>query len=376
MKKQSKRRHKAPLDIACIDLVYDMLTRYLDLKNHEFVAITLWILHTHVYERFMHTPRLTLLSPVPDCGKTTVLSILEKLVARPEKSEHTTPAAIYYLLEQGSRTFLLDEMDNAELLRNGTLRSVLNSGYQHGGAVRRVIKGRAKRLPTFAPMALAAINTHQPLHWALLSRSIIINMQRSRKDLQRFDRNDTENLDVVRGQVWLWARPDLMLNSDPEMSALRVGRPRDKWRPLIAIADAFGQALHSRPQVKQWGELAREAAITFAHARRDQDLPILLLENIREVFAELDADRLFSKQLVESLHKMDAGWDELPLTQAKLANMLSPFNIAPKSIWTKTRTRRSGKGYYRQHFETAWATYCDDEAPPQRDSKIRYLRHG
>jgi len=40
-----------PKDIPCIDLVYDQLTRYLDLKDHEFTAVALWVLHTHVFER-------------------------------------------------------------------------------------------------------------------------------------------------------------------------------------------------------------------------------------------------------------------------------------------------------------------------------------
>jgi len=318
----------------------------------------------------MCTPRLTLMSPAPDCGKTTAMSILEKLVARPEKSDNTTAAAIYWLLDQGSRTFLLDEMDNAELLHNGTLRSVLNSGHRRGGTIRRFIGGRPKRFPTFAPMALAAINTHQPLPWPILSRSIRINMQRSRKPLRRFDSNDTEDLDIVRGQVWLWARPDLKLNLDPEMPTGLRTRPRDNWLPLVSIADSFGPA---------WGQLAREAAVAFAHARREEDEAVLLLEDTREIFTALNVDRLSSKTLVEHLHALtDAGWSELPLTPAKLAKMLAPFGIKPKAIWPKGLNRhrsRSSKGYHRDQFEPAWAAYCqDDVSPAQKSSKIRYLR--
>jgi hypothetical protein len=359
-----------PKGIPCIDLVYDQLTRYLDLKDHEFTAVTLWILHTHVFERFMCTPRLTLMSPAPDCGKTTALSILEKLVARPEKSDNTTAAAIYWLLDQGSRTFLLDEMDNAELLRNGTLRSVLNSGHRRGGTIRRFISGRPKRFSTFAPMALAAINTHQPLPWPILSRSIRIDMQRSRKPLQRFDSRDTEDLDIVRGQVWLWAHPDLKLSPNPRIpSGLRT-RPRDNWLPLVSIADSFGPA---------WGQLARDAAVAFAATRREEDVGVLLLEDIYEIFTALDVDRLWSKTLVEHLHALtDAGWDELPLTPSRLAKILAPFGIKPKAVWPKGLDRsrsRSSKGYHRDQFETAWANYCQDDVPPaQKGGKIRYLR--
>jgi len=223
-----------PSDVSCIDLIDHMLRQYLDLKDHEFTAVTLWALHTHIFERFEHTPRLALMSPVADCGKSTVMAILSKLVARPELRSNTTAAAIYWLLDQGTRTLLLDEMDNADLLNNSVLRSVLNSGYQRSGStIGRFIGGRSKQFSTFAPMALAAINTYKPLPWPILSRSLIVDMQRSKKPLRRYDSKDTEDLDIVRDQIWLWARSDPKLNHNPEMPAgLRVGRPQNNWRAL------------------------------------------------------------------------------------------------------------------------------------------------
>src|SRR2546423_9126729 len=46
------------------DTVRNMLETYIRLEPHEYVAVTLWIVHTHVYDRFMVTPRLLLSSPV------------------------------------------------------------------------------------------------------------------------------------------------------------------------------------------------------------------------------------------------------------------------------------------------------------------------
>jgi hypothetical protein len=222
-------------------------------------------------------------------------------------------------------------------------------------------------------MALAAINKDRPLPWPILSRSIIVNMQRSRRPLRRFDNGDVSDLDAIRGQVWLWARPDLELNLDPEMPAGLRTRPRDNWAVLVAIADTFGPSR---------GQAARDAAVAFASTRRAVDLGILLLEDTREIFAALGVDRLLSKELVEHLRDMpDAGWDELPLTPTRLAKMLGAFNnatinLTPRSIWPKERTRRSksGKGYLREQFESAWAAYCEDEVPPaQKSSKIKHL---
>ena len=52
-----------------------MLEEYVALRPHEYIAVALWALHTHVYDRFMVTPRLALRSPVADCGKTTLLDV-------------------------------------------------------------------------------------------------------------------------------------------------------------------------------------------------------------------------------------------------------------------------------------------------------------
>ena len=60
-----------------------MLRRYVQLKDHEYVAVSLWVVHTHVYDRFAFTPRLALTSPTSDCGKTTLLAYAQGSVRQP-----------------------------------------------------------------------------------------------------------------------------------------------------------------------------------------------------------------------------------------------------------------------------------------------------
>lgn len=354
-----------------IDLVYGVLARYLDLKEHEFVAATLWVMHTWVYDRYTCTPRLVAMSPIADCGKTTFLLVLGKLTPRSQKSDNASAASIYWLLDQRpGTTLLLDEMDNADLLRNSVLRSVINSGYQHGGTIPRVIDRKLKLFPTFAPMALAAINKDQPLPWPTLSRSLVINMQRSRKELERYDPTNTGDLDYVRNQLWLWAKPDLKLSPNPAMpKGLRVGRPRDKWRPLFAIADLF------RPE---WGKRARDAALAFVRNQREEEVSVQLLEDIRELFTSLAVDRFLSKPLVERLRALaDSPWNELPLTEAKLAKILEPFGIKPGQIYPagkRTKETKQGRGYLRSWFEETWRRYCDEETETPKSAKTQRLR--
>ena len=67
--------------IGPLDLVTHILRKYAQLQEHEYLAVALWIIHTHVFDRFMNTPRLALVSPVRGCGKTVVLSLLDELCA-------------------------------------------------------------------------------------------------------------------------------------------------------------------------------------------------------------------------------------------------------------------------------------------------------
>jgi hypothetical protein len=69
-----------PRDPDLIGLIVFLLQEYVQLKEHEYIAVALWILHTHVYDRFTVTPRLALRSPVPGCGKTTLLDVIARLV--------------------------------------------------------------------------------------------------------------------------------------------------------------------------------------------------------------------------------------------------------------------------------------------------------
>ena len=111
---------------------------------------------------------------------------------------------------------------------------------------------------------------------------------------------------TIRNEIWLWARPDLKLDPRPAMPrGLRVGRPRDKWRPLIAIADSFGP---------EWGRRARAAALEFVRNRSNTEISLQLLEDTRELFTSLNVDRFLSKVLIKRLRELADNYDYDALT--------------------------------------------------------------
>jgi len=202
-----------------------------------------------VFARYAVTPRLALLSPVRGCGKTVLLELLEHLTPVPYRSDNVSPAAIYYELDRGSRTMLLDEADNLGLLNNPTLRALFNAGHRRGGSVSRYVRGRSRKLDVFSPLALAAIGV---LPLPLMHRAVIINMTRapaSEQPTQRLDPNDPTFL-AARGEIGKWA-VTCQLAPDPVMPPELANRAADNWRPLLAIADDLGHGdARERPQLR------------------------------------------------------------------------------------------------------------------------------
>ena len=361
-------------NVNALDLVYYLLQEYSEMScSHAYVATALWGLHTHVYNQFMVTPRLALVSPVRGCGKTTVLALLQFLTARGRKEDGITAAAIFRLVDREHCTLLIDEADNLGLDRDSTLRSVLNSGHRRGGSLTRVIKDTPRKFSTFAPLAIAAIGA---LPLPVIHRSIVVHMSRSTRNLRRFDETDPA-VNTAYVMIRKWAR-DVQLQHDPDLPAELRNRPADNWRPLISVGDSFGPA---------WGASAREAAIYFSQTHRDEDAAVILLDDIRCVFNNLGVDRLASATLVAELIGMDdalwADWrglrdDQQPrrLSQGELARLLAPFGIRPQTIWPRQRKQgaKSQKGYLRAQFEAVWRSYCDAAGTPAQTSKRNRLR--
>jgi len=213
------------------------------------------------------------------------------MCVRPLKSDSITAAGIYHAVDREHPTLLIDEADNLGLAFNGPLRAVLNSGHRRGGKVTRYHGGQAHSFSTFAPVAVAAIGT---LPLPVMHRSIVIDMARrdGRRQLTRLDREDPDtkaDLNIAYRMMLSWARK-AGLTSDPPMPAPLRDRQADNWRPLIAIADAFGA---------EWARRAREAALSWAGEHHDEDAAVVLLRDIRDIFDRLGLDRLPSQTLVE-----------------------------------------------------------------------------
>ncbi|HEX2257940.1 MAG TPA: DUF3631 domain-containing protein [Afifellaceae bacterium] len=349
-----------PVDGAeLLDALVNVVKRHLVVPAGAAEATALWMVHAHAHDTAAISPILAVTSPTPECGKTTLLTILGALVPRPLPASNITAAALFRAVEKWQPTLLVDEADT--FLRNSDeLRGVVNSGHNRAAAyVIRTVGDdhEPRRFATWAPKAIALIGK---LPATLASRSIHVELRRMAPGEKvvavRADR--LHDLEPIARKAARWAADNgvTLRSAEPEMPRALAGRRADNWRHLIAIADAARG---------NWPQRARQAAESLTCADSSETAAIMLLADIRDIFNGRSTDRLSSKELVDALTELeDRPWVEWklgkPITRNGLAKLLSPFQIKPKQL--RFADGRAGiSGYSRDAFLDAFTRYLPDQ---------------
>jgi putative DNA primase/helicase len=341
-----------------LDRIVCALCRHVVMPAHAAEATALWVVHAHAFECWRHTPRLGVLAPEKECGKSTLLDVLSCLVPRAVKTENLSTAVMFRLVDKHRPTLLVDEFDTF-LRDNEELRGALNAGHARGGAHLRCEgdDNKVRAFKTFAPAALAGIGR---LPETLADRSVLITLQKRKPDefVQDFRDDRADHLRDLASRASKWAQDHQhdLRQSEPIMPAGIHNRRADNWRPLLSIADLAGG---------EWPERARRAAIALSSKTDDTDsIRVQLLVDIRTIFDSTGKDRLMSEELVEHLHKMeDRLWPEYgkrsqPISKNQVARLLKPFTISPGTIRCGETT---GKGYKLSKFDDVFARYLPSQ---------------
>jgi len=64
-----------PSPDAMLDSVAALIREFLVCDDNQLTVLTLWVLHTWIYQVCPTTPYLHIHSPEPECGKTTCLTV-------------------------------------------------------------------------------------------------------------------------------------------------------------------------------------------------------------------------------------------------------------------------------------------------------------
>jgi hypothetical protein len=198
------------VSISILDEISYLVGQYIAFDPDQLVVTTLWAAHSHIYDRYMCSPRLAVCGPMPSLGKTTAMNVLNRLVRRPWRAASATEAALYSDTDGTCITMLIDEMHHVDLC--GRRAQILHSSYSQGWPVRLA----RRSIDVFCAAAFGFIGSC--LTPELQSRSLIIQMRRHDDSypLRRFHIRDTADLDAVYQRLCDWAA-NVQLNGDPQL---------------------------------------------------------------------------------------------------------------------------------------------------------------
>jgi len=282
-------RPPAPGPATVIDNVADFLRRFVFLENTSlYLLISLWIVSTHRYEVFDYAGYIFAYSVEPASGKSRLLEVLDLLVYK-SSGIITSPTEAVVFRTAHDATQLVDELDS--LVNIDYLRSVLNSGFQKGNKVIRMvqIKNRyvPKEFPIFAPRALAGINK-RILTQTTLDRTFAIEMVRQTKKEKREKfrsrklKSEVEKLTNQIELFWIFNEDKAAQLYDGDIPYLEKFRDRtiDIAEPLAAILEA---AYHGHPRLEE----ARQNLIEAISITRNDQLKEIKEHRILQELARL-----------------------------------------------------------------------------------------
>lgn len=337
--------------------------RFVCLPEHAAPAIALWVVYSYIVIPHGHiAPNLAITSPEKRCGKSTLLTWLYRVVAKPLFAANITTAAIYRTISAWQPTLLIDEADSFLGESGDELRGILNSGHTRETAyvVRSVgDEHEPRHFSTWGAKAVALIGKLEGKYSTLADRSIEIQLRRrmATDKIEKLRHADMKHFQMLAERCLRFAidHSETIGKAKPELPELH-DRAADNWEPLLAIADMAGS---------HYPRLARTVALALSGGEVDTgtessgSLGVQLLTDLHRFFSERTADSYPTTQLLTHLTGIDdAPWATFAkgkaMTPRHLSRWLQPYGILPRPIRLGETV---AKGYRVADFKDAFARY-------------------
>ena len=370
-------------------------TSHMILPEGAAEVLALWVIHSYAVHvsALPFAVRIIITAPGPDSGKTTLVELLVYLVRRPEPVSDLTDASFFRLgvvvapsWLASSRpglppTVLIDEADRLLPSRESRhpIISKINGGHKKTSAIVNRVETIAKekvtvRYSVFFPVALAGIGDFAPT--TVKTRSFIIKLKRkmAAERVEAFIPSEhAPRFRELREQIlrWVLDNANAMRAARPVLDAdLYNNRSADNATTLLMIAETIGPncAKRSRAAIRALtrGDVVDQNGMLLG------DLASLLTDpeiKIGDPPAPLgDKDFLLSSDLCALLREhfphreLYAGF-----TQARLASMLSTFDIEPEQ---KRHGSHVLRGYRRKPFNEWMIRYGLIDVGVAEDPKV------
>lgn len=340
-----------------LSLIKDCIEAHIVLPKHGGETLALWVLHSWLFDAFDVSPFILVVSPTKQCGKTTLLILLQWLTPRSVMASNISASSLFRFVEANQPTMIVDEADSF-VNGNEEMRGILNSGHTKAAAfVVRNVDVKGEYIPTpFSTWCSKVIASIGRLADTLMDRGFRIQLRRKKRGEKKKRRplRDRKEFQTLRSKLARWAQDNIkaMDGYEPDCPKELYNREWDNWIPLYAIAELAGP---------DWVKAVINAAKAQGDGSEYGDPKLDLLSDIRGIMKRGGPEDFWSStNLAATLREDDEkqwstyGRSGKGLTAHSMARLLGEFGI--RSLHHET-----GNGYRKRQFKDAWEEYITPE---------------
>jgi hypothetical protein len=356
-----------PIDpTALLNEVAETVRRFIVLEPKQADAAALWVAFTWFAEVVEVAPLAIINAPEKACGKSQLLTLFGRLVARPLPAANSTAAFLFRAVELWEPTVLIDEADTF-IRENEELKGLVNAGHTRQNAfVGRVVgdNHEPKLFKVWGAKALAGIALEKHLPDSTMSRAVVFNMRRklAGESVERLRHADAGMFDRLASMLARFADDyrEQVRTARPSLPDELGDRAQDNWEPLLSVAQSAGA---------EWVRRATASALELSGvADTSQSAGNELLSDIQHVFEMKELDRISTADLIAALMEDDeAAWATYnrgkPLAPRQLAKMLAGYGIKSKNI---RKDYEQFKGFDLAQFVDAFTRYLSPSPETSR----------
>lgn len=340
-----------------LDLVQQTLKDRVILREAEMVSVILWIAHTYVYNEFKLSPLLFVTSGDPGCGKSTLLHTVVKMCENGTVTGRTTEASLARAKPpHGRLTVALDQMDNSLMKDNGAMIDTLCASRERDKKSMlseiniETSNWEVTYRDLFYPIAVGKIGDLPDR--ALNDRCLHVRLHPATEEESNWlFRNDPGPVDpsiVSKLKEW-FEREKHLLSRIPALPPGLYNRARDKWTPLLSVADLAGG---------DWPEKARRAAVDMdvEKEQEEETRQVVLLRALVDIIgSHWKHDNIFVHLVREELESRG----HTPTSKYWPSNLLSKVGV--KSVPIYIPGMKLSRGYKINQIREAAERYLKKE---------------
>jgi hypothetical protein len=292
-------------------------------------AIALWCVHAWALDLFDVSPRLILAATDPRSAHARALRVVGWLTPKPELVSRTIAPHLLPLIKLGP-TLLLDDVGGT-MLGYLDMRALIIAGASRDGAFLGA-RTKGNRDGWSSCFAATAIATTARVPDDLGARAIVVPMAPPRfahAGVQLSLSDPPAEVRSLRAALHNWAADVVLPETAPDFSASLAPGARERWPPLLEIADALGGEAPAA---------ARAAARALAENARPAASDLELLADIRELAGNVECGtRIATVDLLTKLvADPERAWATAnrgrKLTPRALADRLARFDVHPRTL--------------------------------------------